>query len=77
MKTATSTAQRLPLLLTIPQVGVELGVHPDTVYELIRDGVLEAVDIAREGALQTKLRVPSAALVAYIAARPRVHTSTP
>jgi excisionase family DNA binding protein len=77
VKTAAETAQPLPLLLKIPEAARELRVDPDTVYEYIRDGVLEAVDIARDGARQTKLRIPSAALVEYIAARPRVHTSTP
>jgi hypothetical protein len=43
-----------------------------TVYYRISDGALEAVDIARKGAKQTKLRVPLVALEAYIAGLPRV-----
>jgi excisionase family DNA binding protein len=65
--------ERLPLLLTIPQTAAELRVSACTVYELISDGVLEAVDIARRGSRTTRLRVPLAALEAYIASRPRVH----
>lgn len=77
VKAALETAQQLTLLLRIPEAARELRVDPDTVYEYIRDGDLEAIDIAREGARQTKLRVPLTALLAYIAARPRVHTPTP
>jgi excisionase family DNA binding protein len=60
------------LLLTIPEAARELRLHRDTVYQLIADGDLEAVDVARPGAKKTKLRVPYDALVTYVNARPRV-----
>lgn len=59
-------------LLKIPEVAERLGVHRDTVYEYIADGEIEAIDIARTGSKQTRLRVPLDALTAYIATRPRV-----
>lgn len=60
------------LLYTIPEAGRQLRLCRDTVYELISDGELEAIDCARPGSKKTKLRVPREAVLAYIANRPRV-----
>ncbi|GAA3172939.1 helix-turn-helix domain-containing protein [Nonomuraea roseoviolacea] len=78
-KTKTADTQfQLPLLLTIPQVCEQLGLDSrDAVYDRIRDGLLEAVDVAGEGSTRTLLRVPAAALLAYVANLPRVHNPTP
>lgn len=65
------------LLLTIPQVATQLGVHRATVYDYIADGDIEVIDIARTGSRQTRLRVPLDALRAYIASRPSVVQPTP
>jgi excisionase family DNA binding protein len=65
--------ERKPLLFTIPETAAELRITEPTVYAYIRDGDLEAIDIARPGARATKLRVPYAAIEAYIADAPRVH----
>jgi hypothetical protein len=66
------------LLLTIPQVCDVLGLDSrNAVYERIRDGLLEAVDLARPGSTRTHLRVPLTSIEAYIAKLPRVLDPTP
>jgi excisionase family DNA binding protein len=62
-------ADHLPLLLTIPQAAAELGVHRDTVYELIAAKQLAAVNIAVRLNTKTKLRVRPQDLVAFIESR--------
>lgn len=73
---AIPSAQRrddhLPLLLTIPQTGVQLNLEKDAVYERIRDGRLKAIDIAGPGSTRTHLRVPLEALHEYIRDCPTV-----
>lgn len=66
--------EHLPLLLSIPETGKQLGLGKDAIYERIRDGRLEAVDVAGDGCTATHLRVPLASIHAYIANLPRVHT---
>lgn len=61
------------LLLTIPETAAELRLGEVTIYALIGDGELEAIDVARPGSKRTHLRVPLEAVKAYIASRPRVH----
>jgi hypothetical protein len=74
MKRRTRTAPLSPLLYTIPETCTLLGLESrDAVYDRIRDGLLEAVDVAREGSTRTLLRVPSTSIEKYIAALPRVH----
>ncbi len=36
-----------PEWLTVEQIANELGVHPDTIREYIRDGLLKAVQLKR------------------------------
>lgn len=69
---SAATASK-PLLFTIPETATELRITEPTVYAYIRDGVLEAIDIARPGAKSTKLRVPLTAIQKFIADAPRVH----
>lgn len=70
-----TTSTPTPLLLTIPEAAAHLRIHRSTVYDLISDGALEAIDLARPGCTQTKLRVPYASLKTYIDKRPRVLAS--
>ena len=58
-------------LLTIPQVADELEVAPNTVYKLIAEGGLRAVDMATAGARRSKTRVRADDLEAFIEARTR------
>lgn len=58
-------------LLTVPEAAAELRVHRDTVYALIADGLLGAVNIARDGS-RSKTRIPREALSAYVAGLPAV-----
>ncbi|MEV7908597.1 helix-turn-helix domain-containing protein [Streptomyces anulatus] len=60
------------LLLTIPRAAKEIGVHRGTLYRYISDGEIEAIDIARPGSRQTRLRIPIEAVRNYISSRPRV-----
>lgn len=60
------------LVFTIPEAATELRLHRSTVYELISDGELEAIDVARPGSKRTHLRVPLESIQAYIRNRPRV-----
>lgn len=62
------------LLYTIPEAAAQLRRSRGTVYNLISDGLLEAIDIARPGSKETQLRITRDALVAYIAACPRINT---
>lgn len=71
------TTERKTLLLTIPEVAVELRVSDPTVYRYIADGLLNPIDLARPGAKNTRLRVPLDELKAFIASRPRVHEHAP
>lgn len=74
MKRRTRTAPIQPLLLTIPETCALLGLESrDAVYDRIRDGLLEAVDIAREGSTRTLLRVRLTSVEKYIDNLPRVH----
>lgn len=59
-------------LLTIPETAAELRCHKDTVYGLISDGLLHAVDMRRPGAKQPKTRVSREALDDYVARLPSV-----
>lgn len=61
------------LTFTIPEAATELRVTEPTVYAYIADGDLEAIDIARSGSKTTRLRIPLASILAFIADRPRVH----
>ena len=72
---ARRTAQPRPtLLLTIPEAATELRLGRNTIYELIGDGLLEAIDVARPGSKRTHLRVPRESIQDYIRNRPRVIT---
>ncbi|MFI7449594.1 helix-turn-helix domain-containing protein [Nonomuraea sp. NPDC049714] len=71
---ARRNAPKAPLLHTILETAELLRCGRDKVYELIVDGDLEAVDIARKGSKRTHLRVPDASIQAYIAKLPRVLT---
>jgi excisionase family DNA binding protein len=59
-------------LLTIPEAAVELRVHRDTVYKLISDGLLRAVDARHPSARKSKTRVRREDLAAYVASLPSV-----
>lgn len=74
---ARRNAPKTPLLHTIPETAYLLRVGVDKVYELICDGDLEAVDIARKGSTRTHLRVPDASIQAYVSSLPRVHAAAP
>ncbi len=53
----TTTMQEIqPLLLTIPQAAVTLGVGKDMVYDLIRRGSLPEVNLGEPGK-RSKMRV--------------------
>ena len=74
MKSRPRTAPLRPLLYTIPETCILLGFESrDAVYDRIRDGQLEAVDVAAEGSTRTCLRVPAASIDKFIAKLPRVH----
>ncbi len=67
----TTTMQEIhPLLLTIPQAAVMLGIGKDMVYDLIRRGSLPAVNLGEPGK-RSKLRVSQAALHAWVAEQER------
>lgn len=59
-------------LLTIPEAADQLRCSKTHVYDLIADGVLPAVDIARPGAKRSKTRVTAAALEGYVERHTRV-----
>lgn len=48
----------LPRLLTIPQTAALLGCSDNHIYNLIADGDLTTIDIARRGSKKPKTRVP-------------------
>lgn len=58
-------------LHTIPETARLLGVHRDTVYQLINRGDLESCDIAPSGSRRPKTRVSDAAIERFITARTR------
>lgn len=66
-------APKETMLLTIPEAAVELRRSRGTVYRMITDGDLEAIDIARPGSRETELRIRREALKAYIDSRPRIN----
>lgn len=53
-----AAAPSLPRLLTIPETRALLGCSENHVYNLIADGELSTVDIARPGSRKPKTRVP-------------------
>jgi excisionase family DNA binding protein len=75
--TASAPASQGTLLLTIPEAAAELRIGKVKVYELISDGELDAIDIARPGSKRTHLRVPRTSLDAYVKGCPRVLNPTP
>ncbi|MFI6793617.1 helix-turn-helix domain-containing protein [Nonomuraea sp. NPDC050383] len=77
MTRTQAAAEQFTLLFTIPEAAKQLRLGPVTVYALITDGDLEAIDVARPGSTRTHLRVPLSAIQKYIATRPRVHKPTP
>lgn len=58
-------------LLTIPEAADELSLSPNTVYKLIAEGDLRAVDMSTAAARKSKTRVRSDDLEAFIEARTR------
>lgn len=66
----TTTSEIQPLLLTIPQAAVMLGIGKDMVYDLIRRGSLPAVNLGEPGK-RSKLRVSQAALHAWVTEQER------
>jgi excisionase family DNA binding protein len=62
---------RLPSLLTIPETAAELRVSDDTVYRLIADGSLDAVDVSGRDSRRAKTRVPRESIETFIKARRR------
>ncbi|WP_116949212.1 helix-turn-helix domain-containing protein [Jiangella endophytica] len=52
-----------------------LGCSENSVYRLVADGVLRAVDISRPGSRRSKLRIRSDDLLAYIEQQTRVTRS--
>lgn len=50
--------------LPVRVVAERLSVSPKTVYRLIADGELEALDVGRRGT--PRIRVPESALAAYV-----------
>jgi excisionase family DNA binding protein len=62
---ATATVQ----LLTIPETAARLRCSDNHVYNLIADGVLSTVDIARPGSRKPKTRVPEDVAAAFLAGR--------
>jgi hypothetical protein len=59
----------LPRLLTIPQTAELLQCGDNHVYNLIADGDLSTVDIARRGSRKPKTRVPEDVAAAFLAGR--------
>jgi excisionase family DNA binding protein len=59
----------LPQLLTIPQTAAVLRCSDNHVYNLIADGDLSAVDIARRGSRKPKTRVPQEVALAFLERR--------
>jgi excisionase family DNA binding protein len=64
-------AETLPLLLTVAEAAVALGISDDTVYRYIADGDLDVTDVARRGSVRAKNRVPRKSIEAFIARRTR------
>jgi excisionase family DNA binding protein len=62
---ATATVQ----LLTIPETAERLRCSDNHVYNLIADGALSTVDIARPGSRKPKTRVPEDVAAAFLAGR--------
>jgi excisionase family DNA binding protein len=58
-------------LLSIPEAADELSLSPNTVYKLIAEGDLRAVDMSTAGARKSKTRIRSDDLAAFIEARTR------
>lgn len=53
------------LLLTIPEAAAELGVHRDTVYDRISEGLIRTVNLAKPGQ-RSKARIERRELERYI-----------
>ncbi len=70
MPPTTTMPEIQPLLLTIPQAAVMLGVGKDMVYDLIRRGSLPAVNLGEPGK-RSKMRVSLAVLNAWVAEQER------
>lgn len=64
-----AAATPLPRLLTIPQTSALLGCSDNHVYNLIADGDLTTVDIARRGSRKPKTRVPEDVALAFLKRR--------
>jgi excisionase family DNA binding protein len=58
-------------LLTIPETAKKLGLAMTTVYKMIAEGDLRAVDVAVRGAKKSKTRVREDDLEAFIEGRTR------
>ena len=65
------TPGEMPPLLTIPETAQALRVGENTVYRMIANGDLDAVDIARTGSHRPRTRVPRTSIDAFISARTR------
>jgi hypothetical protein len=63
---ATKTLSRL---LTIPEFAALLGCSENHAYNLIADGEVTTVDIARPGSRKPKTRVPEDVAAAFLAGR--------
>lgn len=72
MTAKTSKRAASARLYDIPETCELLRMSKTKVYELIGDGELEAVDVARKGSRRPHLRIPDTAIQAYIANLPRV-----
>jgi excisionase family DNA binding protein len=59
------------LLYSIPETAEKLDVSPNTVYKLIADGDLRAVDMASSTAKRSRTRVRADDIEAFIEARTR------
>lgn len=64
-----AAAKPLARLLTIPETAQLLGCGDNHVYNLIADGDLSTVDIARRGSRKPKTRVPEDVAAAFLAGR--------
>ena len=56
-------------LLTPPAIGKRLGIKADRVRELIRNGELRAVDLARRGSRRPRYRISPDDLADFLQAR--------
>lgn len=62
-------AKPLPRLLRIPEAAAVMGVSENHVYNLIADGDLATVDVARRGSRKPKTRVPEDVARDFFASR--------